>query len=177
MQRYVGRSDWSFLARVKRHAGDRTILGSGDLFSAEDCKRMLEETGVDGCSIARGAIGNPFIFREVRALLAGESLPAPPSLAEQRAAIERQMELMTPLYGEVNARRLFRKFGVRYAELHPCAKKVKLAFVAVKSADDWRKMLDTWYGDEEDHPPVVRRTRPESLIAAGAVLEARKMSG
>src|SRR6185295_7411426 len=51
-QRYVGPSRWSFLERVKRYAGGRTVLGSGDLFSAEDCVRMLNETGVDGCSIA-----------------------------------------------------------------------------------------------------------------------------
>lgn len=174
LQRYVGRSDWSFLAKVKRHAGDKTIIGSGDLFTAEDCKRMLDQTGVDGCSVARGAIGNPFIFREVRTLLAGEPLPPPTTLAEQRAVIERHLQLMTPIYGEANALRLFRKFGVRYAELHPCAKKVKLAFVAVKTPDDWRLMLDTWYGDERDHPPVVRRSRPEALIAAGAVLDNRE---
>ncbi|MBN2559582.1 MAG: tRNA-dihydrouridine synthase [Phycisphaerae bacterium] len=167
-QRYVGPSDWSFLAEVKRHVGGRTILGSGDLFTAEDCVRMTHETGVDGCSIARGAIGNPFIFREVRALLAGEPLPRPPSIAQQRGAIERHFELMREVYGDRDARRLFRKFGVRYSELHPCHHEVKMAFVAVRTADDWRAMLDRWYGAEEAYPPVVRRLRPEALIAAGA---------
>ena len=46
----------------------RTILGSGDLFTAADCVRMLEETGVDGVSIARGAVGNPWIFASAAAL-------------------------------------------------------------------------------------------------------------
>ena len=74
-QRYVGPSNWAFLAEVKRVAGERTVIGSGDLFSAEACRAMLDQTGVDGVSIARGAIGNPWIFSQTLALLAGEPLP------------------------------------------------------------------------------------------------------
>src|SRR3989442_10463344 len=87
-QRYEGPSNREFLATVKRHAGSRTILGSGDLFAPEDVPAVMRETGVEGVWIARGAIGNPFIFREVRALLEGRTIPPPPTLAEQRAAIE-----------------------------------------------------------------------------------------
>lgn len=167
-QRYVGPSNWDFLRRVKRHVGDRTILGSGDLFSARDCVRMLEETGVDGVSVARGAIGNPWIFREARALLAGRDWPPPPSIAEQREALELHFRLACDACGEVRAPLLLRKFGVRYCELHPHSRDVKMAFLAVKSAADWRAMLDTWYAPTVDWPPVIRRDRPESLIAAGA---------
>jgi tRNA-dihydrouridine synthase B len=170
-QRYVGPSDWAFLTRVKRHAGDRIIIGSGDLFAAGDCARMLNETGVDGCSIARGAIGNPFIFREIRTLLSGRPLPPPPSIAEQRRAVERHFELLVGVHGEARARQIFRKFGVRYSELHPCAGEVKMAFVGVKTAADWQATLERWYGEDGAYPPVVRRSRPESLIAAGASWE------
>ena len=170
-QRYVGPSRWSFLARVKLHVGDRAVLGSGDLFSAADCLRMLEETGVDGVSIARGAIGNPFIFREVRALLAGRPLPAPPTVFEQGAAIRRQWRLMAELHGDTGASVLFRKFGVRYSELHPCNDEVKMAFVAVRSPDGFRRLLDRWYGDGSGFPAVTRRPRPEVLVAAGATLD------
>jgi len=167
-QRYVGPSRWTFLARVKRHVGDRTIIGSGDLFTAADCVRMLKETGVDGVSIARGAIGNPFVFRELRALLAGEPLPPPTTIDQQRRAIERHVELMTPLYGAQRTSILFRKFGVRYSELHPLNKEVKMAFVAVKSPEDLHRLVDRWYSDASAFPPVQRRQRPESLVAAGA---------
>ena len=175
-QRYAGPSNWEFLARVKRHVGDRVILGSGDLFSAEDCVRMLSETGVDGCSIARGAIGNPFIFRELRALL-DQAAPvgqtpfsemSPPSIAEQRRALARHYDLVAALHGEALAGPLLRKFGVRYSELHPLSVDVKRAFLAVKYAADWHAMLDEWYGDESRYPAVSRRLRPEALIAAGA---------
>src|SRR5215469_2900772 len=60
-QRYIGPSRWEFLTEVKRHAGPRTVLGSGDLFTPHDCLRMIAETGVDGVTVARGAIGNPWI--------------------------------------------------------------------------------------------------------------------
>lgn len=167
-QRYVGPSNWDFLARVKRHAGDRVIIGSGDLFSAEDCVRMIRETGVDGCSIARGAIGNPFIFREARALWTGEPLPHPPSIAEQRRAIELHHVLAVEHHGAEHACLLLRKFGVRYSELHPASGDVKRAFLAVSSPEDWRRMLDEWYAADGRYGPVVRRPRPEALIAAGA---------
>ncbi len=167
-QRYVGPSNWEFLARVKRHVGNRTILGSGDAFSAEDCVRMLRETGVDGVSVARGAIGNPWIFHEAAELLAGRPLPEPPSIAEQRAALEAHYELMREAYGDEKAAPMLRKFGVRYCELHPHSKEVKMAFLAVRNGNEWRAMLDRWYDPAADLPPVVRRARPEALIAAGA---------
>ena len=75
-QRYDGPSDWNFLREVKQRAGEKIVLGSGDLFTAEDCLRMLVETGVNGVTAARGAIGNPWIFRQAKDLAAGR--PAEP---------------------------------------------------------------------------------------------------
>ena len=63
-QRYIGPSRWEFLREVKQHVGDKTILGSGDLFTAQDCLDMLQQTGIDGVTVARGAIGNPWIFQQ-----------------------------------------------------------------------------------------------------------------
>ena len=68
-QKYAGAARWPFLREVKRRYPDRTIIGSGDLFTAEDVVRMLRETGVDCAWIARGAIGNPWIFQHAAALL------------------------------------------------------------------------------------------------------------
>jgi tRNA-dihydrouridine synthase len=72
-QKYLGTSRWEFLRQLKQTYPDKTILGSGDVFTAEDAVRMLHETGVDMVWIARGAIGNPWIFEHARALL-----PLPP---------------------------------------------------------------------------------------------------
>ena len=147
-QRYVGPSNWDFLAEVKRHAGDRVIFGSGDLFTPEDCLAMLQQTGVDGVTIARGAIGNPWIFGETRALWKGEQPPPPPSLHEQRAVMTEQFELVQQLYGEQRGPTLMRKFAVRYANLHPQYEQVRNAVARVKDRAHWRAIMDQWYGDD-----------------------------
>lgn len=167
-QRYVGRSEWSFLTRVKRHVGGKTVLGSGDLFAAEDCVRMMEQTGVDGVTIARGCIGNPWIFAEVRALLAGEPLPVPPTVAEQGITIRRHYDWAVESYGRLVAGRIMRKFGIKYSELHPNGLEVRNAFIAAAKPDDWQGVLDRWYDPTRDWPPGLRRTDPGHLVAAGA---------
>jgi tRNA-dihydrouridine synthase len=77
----------------------------------------MNETGVDGVWIARGAIGNPFIFREVRALLEERPLPPPPTVAEQRAALEEHLRLTAEVYGADRAGVVMRKVCIRYADL------------------------------------------------------------
>jgi nifR3 family TIM-barrel protein len=144
-QRYVGPSDWEFLAAVKRHAGGRTVIGSGDLFSAEACLAMLERTGVDGVSVARGAIGNPWIFRQVRSLLAGHPPLPPPTIHEQRDALREHWALAVELHGEAIAGRSMRKFAIKSARVHPEHLAVRDAFVAVKVNADWEGVLDRFY--------------------------------
>ncbi len=167
-QRYVGPSDWSFLARAKRHAGDRVILGSGDLFSAGAAARMLAETGVDGAWIGRGAIGNPFVFREFAELEAGRPLPPPPSVAEQGAALGEHLELAIAEYGAERAGRIVRKFGIRYADLHPRRAEVRQAFIDAAETADVAAALRRWYDPGVEWPAAERVERPTDLVAAGA---------
>ncbi len=165
-QRYVGPSRWEFLVEVKRHVGDRTILGSGDLFSAGDCLRMLRETGVDGVTVARGAIGNPWIFQQARALLAGQPLPPPPSLFEQREVIGEHYRLAEQLYGPDRCGPPMRKFGIKYAALHPQHESVRQAFARVRDRHGWQAVLDQWYAEDlpgQYPPPEVHRGQGERV--------------
>lgn len=143
-QRYVGPSDWQFLAAVKRRFPNRVILGSGDLFAAEDCLRMIQQTGVDGVTVARGAIGNPWIFRHVHDLAAGH-MPEPPSLYEQAEVMRVHFDLAEQLYGPDRCGPLMRKFGIKYAQLHPQSTCVRDAFVRVRNKTDWVGVLRQWY--------------------------------
>ena len=149
-QRYVGPSRWEFLKEVKQTVGDQVILGSGDLFTAQDCLDMMEQTGVDGVTVARGAIGNPWIFQQALALMAGEPLPAPPTLWTQREVISEHYRLAESLYGEQRCGTLMRKFGIKYSALHPDYEAVRTAFVKVRSREDWEEVLRVNYA--EDRP-------------------------
>jgi tRNA-dihydrouridine synthase B len=165
VQRYEGPSNWSILAEIKRHAAGRTVLGSGDLFSAESCVQMLRQTGVDGLSVARGAIGNPWIFRQVQDALAGRSV-CWPGLFEQREVLAEHFRLSQEIYGDKRSCAMMRKFGIKYAQLHPLTEDVKQAFIRVSQPSDWQAVLMRWYS--EDLPG--RRPGDQSeLTECGAV--------
>ena len=142
--RYVGPADWDFVAGVKRHFADRTIVGSGDARKPADALRMLVETGVDGVAAARGALGNPWFFRQVDDLAAGRE-PYRPPLDEQRAALERHFDEAIEIYGPRRGPRIMRKHGIKYSRIHPTPKKVRMAFVEVKTPAHWHHVLDEFY--------------------------------
>ena len=148
-QRYDGPSRWDFLREVKTHVGQRTILGSGDLFTAADCLNMLQQTGVDGVTVARGAIGNPWIFHQARALMAGMPLPDPPRIFEQRQVIAEHYRLAEQLYGAERCVPLMRKFGIKYSVLHPRSKDVRDAFIKSKRPGAWTAVLDRYYTEDQ----------------------------
>jgi len=143
-QEYSGRSDWSFLQALRRRYPGKTIIGSGDVLTAADAVAMLRTTGVDAVAIARGAIGNPWIFNHARRLLAGADM-APPTVHEQREALVEHFRLAMEIHGEQIAARRMRKIGIRYARLHPAGAEVKNAFIAVTSLRTWLAVLDRWY--------------------------------
>ncbi len=167
-QRYIGPSQWPFLTKVKKHVGNRTILGSGDLFSAKACISMMTETGVDGVTIARGCIGHPWIFQDCIALHEGKPLPPPPSIARQREAIANHFADAIEVHGEGLACRIMRKFGIKYAEHHPIGRDVRDAFVKVKTPQDFHAVLDRWYDPNTDWPAPIRKEGHGDLVAAGA---------
>src|SRR4051812_24611011 len=149
-QKYLGQAAWSSLSEVKRRYPDRTILGSGDFFTAEDAVRMLRTTGVDIVWIARGAIGNPWVFRHAAMILAvadAASIP-PPTVGEQREALAEHFAMAMEIHGEQLAGRRMRKMGIKYSRFHPDAPRVKTDFIAVQSLRDWNRVLDRWYGHD-----------------------------
>lgn len=150
-QKYLGRAYWPFLKEFRLRNPGRIIFGSGDIFTAEDAVRMIRETGVDVAWIARGAIGNPWVFEHARRILAGEDSAAilPPSIAEQRGALEEHFGLAMEIHGEQVAGRRMRKMGIKYARFHPAHAQVKKAFIEVHSLRDWTGVLDRFYGGAE----------------------------
>jgi nifR3 family TIM-barrel protein len=115
-QGYSGKADWSVIADLKRHFPDRPIIGNGDVKTPEDARRMLETTGCDFVMIGRGALGNPWIFRE---LLGGP----PPTPQERCELVLRHLAAHIEFVGEeLAAVRSFRKHLAWYGHgLHGAA--------------------------------------------------------
>ena len=145
LQRFTGNVDWDILADTKRQFPDTTIIGSGDLFEPVATVERLRTSGLDGLLIARGAIGNPWIYQGLHAVLAGEPIPKPPSLAEQGQVMTRHFELICRFYKPASAVRYFRKFLVRYCRRHPMRKQVQQSFLAAKDGTQLLAEIQKWY--------------------------------
>lgn len=107
-QFYSGEADWSIIRAVKERVRI-PVWGNGDIWSAEDAVRMLSETGCDGVAVARGAKGNPWIFREINAAIEGKPIPARPTGREIYEAIRKQAEYMLGYKTEYTVVRELRK--------------------------------------------------------------------
>jgi tRNA-dihydrouridine synthase B len=148
-QKYTGRADWDFISCVKSEFPAKTILGSGDIHTAADALRMIEQTGVDGVIAARGAIGNPWLFRQARDIAGGRE-PFQPSLDDQRQLITRHFQMACQMYGPKRGLKIMRNFGIRYARMHPQPGRVRMACVGIKSIQEWQAFMESYYGGR--HP-------------------------
>jgi tRNA-dihydrouridine synthase len=128
VQKYEGYAKWEALRDIVRRRSDRLVFGSGDIWSAEDIFAMIDFCGVHAVSVARGCIGNPWIFRQAREMMAGRP-PVGPSIAEQRETLLAHYRFSEIIHGARRTSRHMRKFGIKFAQHHPYAQQVKSAFI------------------------------------------------
>jgi tRNA-dihydrouridine synthase B len=110
-QGFSGRADWRMIKAVKDSVAI-PVIGNGDVRTATDAKRMIEETGCDGVMVGRGIQGNPWIFREARCYLDSGTVSHPPSLEERQAVMLRHFDDVVSMLGE--------DVGVREMRKHLC---------------------------------------------------------
>ncbi len=144
-QRYKGPGRWEFLTDLTRRYPDRLIFGSGDIWGVDDIFAMLELCGVHAVSVARGCIGNPWIFRQARELMSGRE-PSSPTIHEQRQVLLDHFTLAVRLHGEQRAGRQMRKFGIKFAAHHPQPEDVRAEFIRCESLAQWHDVIHRWYG-------------------------------
>lgn len=146
-QGYEGEARWELVARLKEEAAAQfpgaAIFGSGDLFSAEDARAMLAQTGCDGVMFARGAIGNPFIFRQAEALLQGREAP-PVSDAERMGAAWKEFLLLEEAAGEKTACLEMRKRLCAYTKGLPGGAALRKRIASASAEADYRKIFAAW---------------------------------
>ena len=107
-QMYTGFSNHEAIRRVKSVA-TVPVIGNGDIRSGADAKKMIEDTGCDGVMLARGALGNPWIYREVEQFLETGKIPPPPTVAEKAAVLRDHFGILREIYGDGLACNLVRR--------------------------------------------------------------------
>ncbi len=141
-QFYSGQADWETIRRVKESV-HIPVLGNGDVTNADSARRMFQQTGCDGILIGRASRGNPWIFGQISAALAGEDPPAAPTLQERKAMALRHARLLCEKKGEYAAVREMRKHLPWYFEGQPHAADWRRRVCEVETMGELRACLDT----------------------------------
>lgn len=139
---YSGKADRASFRLLKETIGDDALVfASGDIFTPLDAIETLNESNADGVMVARGAIGNPFIFSEIKALLRGKEAKAP-TLEEKIETALRHYSLMERYYGKERASIEMRKTMVMYIKGERGARKIKEELVRGESREDFERALE-----------------------------------
>lgn len=140
-QYYSGKADWEIIRRVKE-AVRIPVIGNGDVFSPEDAKRLVDTTGCDGIMVARGAKGNPWIFKQIVSYLeTGERIPAP-TKEEVKEMILRHGRMLAECKGERAAMREMRKHISWYTAGFPNSASLRREINEVETAEQLRELIE-----------------------------------
>ena len=141
-QYYSGKADWEIIRQVKE-AVSIPVIGNGDVDSPEAAKRMLAETGCDGVMVARGAKGNPWIFKRITEYLETGRIPPKPSREEVKAMMLRHGEMMVEFKGEAAAMREMRKHVAWYTAGWPHSAALRNDINAVETMEALKELIES----------------------------------
>ena len=146
LQKYAGAANWNLIKLVKEKYPNTPVIGSGDLFKAGDVIDKMNYSKCDGVIIARGAIGNPWIFPEIRELIQGKELPENPTIRQQGLVMLHHFNMLYNIYKSDKTIGYFRKFSARYARRHEDRKKVALALIKPAKKQEFYDVIKEHYG-------------------------------
>lgn len=139
-QYYSGKADWDIIRQVK-DAVRIPVFGNGDIFTPQDAKRMVEETGCDGLLVARGAKGNPWLFAQINHYLERGELLSPPSAQAVKDMILRHGRLQVEYRGEYIGMREMRKHVAWYTAGYPNSASLRNDINLVESFDELLELI------------------------------------
>ena len=139
---YTGKADWDIIKEVKNNVSI-PVIGNGDIFSAQDAKAMFEQTGCDGIMIGRGALGNPWIFREIKEYIENGTIPSI-TKEEKLNVLKEHFKLLLDLKGEYVATREIRKFVAWYVKGMENATALRIRINQIESQEDFYKEIDNF---------------------------------
>ena len=142
-QGFTGAAQWSHL-RTLKEACPVPVIGSGDLFSAQDCLKMISTTGCDGVMIARGCLGNPFIFAQAEALLKGKPAQTRVAPEERLSLAISHLRLLADSVGEDKACRDMRKHFVAYTKGLAGSSIVRQSVVYASRIDEYEEIVESY---------------------------------
>lgn len=172
-QMFGGEADWEIIAEAKRRARI-PIVGNGDIGTADDAVRRLRETGVDAVMIGRAAMGNPFVFREIREYLETGERPAPPSIRQRIEMGLRHAGLLVAEQGERTGVLNMRKHLAWYTKGMPESARLRERLFVVATLAEVRAILDEYVahlearcaGEAAAGRPARPREAPDAPVAA-----------
>jgi nifR3 family TIM-barrel protein len=156
---YSGIADWAAVAALKQAVTTVPVLGNGDIWSADDAVRMVEQTGCDGVVVGRGCLGRPWLFADLAAAFSGTgSARVRPSLGEVLAMMRRHIELLREHYeavypgdGELRACRDIRKHIAWYLKGYSAGHGVRANLALVDSLQRFDELAAELDADQP-HP-------------------------
>ncbi len=142
---FKGSADWDRIAEIKPFLRRIPLIGNGDLNTVESVLCAFARYPVDGVMIARAALGKPWLFRQIRAALAGEAVPAEPTLDEERALLLHHYGLVVERFGADKGTVLMRKYACCYAQGRSGAREFRTRVSRVTNPAEFHELVERYF--------------------------------